>query len=177
MSQKVTIFCAVLSVVFLLSACGMMAKMMGMGDMMNSMENMDKVMKDMNMQQRKQHMMSKQREMLAYGNKLFHDASLGSNGQNCASCHPNGGTIGGEAQVPMTKMKLPIPRLTGASATFPKYKVPNDRVITLDQMDNNCIKMFMQGKPLALNSREAIALAMYVTSFSNGEKVDVTSSN
>ena len=111
---------------------------------------------------------------LAFGEGLFKEASLGTNGQTCTSCHPGGGTTGGEAQVPMTDMRLPVPSLVGAAATFPKFKVPNNRVITLSQMNNNCIKMFMQGKPLELNSKEAIALSMYVTSLSNGEQVGVS---
>lgn len=157
----------------LLSSCGMMASMMGMGDLMTAMNNMDTVMQDMTMEQRQAHMMQKQGDALAYGETLFQDRNLGSNGQTCTSCHPGGGTTGGEAQVPMTSMKLPIPTLIGASATFPKFKVPNNQVITLAQMDNNCIKMFMQGKPLELNSTEAIALAMHVSSLSNGESVNV----
>ena len=123
----------------------------------------------MTLEERQAHMMT-----LAFGEGLFKEASLGTNGQTCTSCHPGGGTTGGEAQVPMTDMRLPVPSLVGAAATFPKFKVPNNRVITLSQMNNNCIKMFMQGKPLELNSKEAIALSMYVTSLSNGEQVGVS---
>ncbi len=158
----------------LVSGCGMMAGMMGMGDLMSSMENMDKVMMDMSMEERQAHMMNKQGEALAYGGQLFKDRSLGSNGQTCSSCHPGGGTTGGEAQIPMTEMKIPVPSLVGAAAKFPKFKVPNNEVITLSQMDNNCIKMFMQGKALDLKSKESIALAMYVSSLSNGEQVQVS---
>ncbi len=68
---------------------------------------------------------------------------------------------------------LPIPTLVGAAAHFPKYKVPNDEVITLQQMNNNCIRMFMAGKRLPLNSPETYYLAQYVTSLSNGDEVTV----
>ncbi len=174
MRTKVKILVVFVVAAFVLTACSMMAGMMGMGDLMTSMENMDAVM-SMNMQQRKQHMMKKQQAMLDYGKTLFHDSKLGRNGQNCNSCHPGGATTGGEAQVPMTRMKMPIPTLIGASARFPKFKVPNDRVITLAQMDNNCIKMFMGGEALPLKSRESVALAMYVTSLSNENEVAVGS--
>jgi len=158
---------------FLISGCSMMAKMMGMGDLMGAMQNMDKVMKDMPAGERMAYMNKIQAETLRQGESLFKSADLGKNGQNCSSCHPGGATTGGEAQIPMRDYRVPIPTLVGASATFPKYKAPNDRVITLQEMNNNCIKMFLGGKALELNSDEAIALGMYISSLSNGESVNV----
>lgn len=173
MSKKILFSLSVLAAAVLLGSCSMMAKMMGMGDLMTAMENMDKVMMDMSPAQRSRHMAQKQRAALAHGRELFADPSLGQNGQSCNSCHPGGTTTGGEAKVPMREYRLPIPTLVGASARFPKYKVPNDRVITLAEMNNNCIKMFMGGKALDLHSQDSIALAMYISSLSNGEGVDV----
>ena len=166
----------IICAVALFSGCSMMAKMMGKGDLMGAMENMDKVMKDMPMDERMPYMNEIQAATLNEGKALFSDASLGKNGQSCNSCHPGGSTTGGEAQVPMRDYKIPIPNLAGAAATFPKYKVPNDRVITLQEMNNNCIKMFMGGKALGLESEESIALNMYVSSLSNGEAVNVQAS-
>ena len=83
----------------------------------------------------------------------------------------------GEAQVPMRDYRIPIPTLVGASALFPKYQKPNDRVITLAQMTNNCIRLFLDGKGVELNSREAVALSMYVSSLSNGQTVQIGQSN
>lgn len=91
----------------------------------------------------------------------------------CSSCHPGGGTTGGEAQIPMREFKMPIPSLVGSASSFPKYKIPNDDVITLQQMNNNCIQMFMGGHGLKLDSPDAWALEMYVASLSNGETVTV----
>lgn len=146
------------------------------GSMKESLANMDKVM-SMGMDKAKPYMMKKNKEALAMGKRLFNDAALGSNGQSCNSCHPGGSTTGGEAEIPK-KMghgpyKLPIPSLVGAAARFPKYKVPNDAVITLEMMNNNCIRMFMKGKRLPLNSPESYYLAQYVTSLSNGDAVEV----
>lgn len=114
---------------------------------------------------------------LSWGKELFNDPGLGSNGQSCNSCHPGGGTTGGEARIEK-KMGhgpyvLPIPNLVGAAARFPKYKVPNGEVITLQQMDNNCVRMFMAGKRLPIDSPESVALGHFVTSLSEGEPVDV----
>ncbi len=171
--NKLYALAGIICAITLISGCSMMAKMMGKGDLLGAMENMDKVMKDMPMDQRMSYMNGIQAATLNKGKALFSDASLGKNGQSCNSCHPGGGTTGGEAQVPMRDYKIPIPNLAGVAATFPKYKVPNDRVITLQEMNNNCIKMFMDGKALELKSEEAIALGMYITSLSKGDDVEV----
>ncbi|MFQ5512330.1 MAG: hypothetical protein ACE5EO_10840 [Candidatus Krumholzibacteriia bacterium] len=181
MSKKVLFPLAIVAMATVLSSCSMMggtmAKMMGKGDLMGAMVNMDKVMKDMTPSERAEHMKRKQMAMLDDGKRLFRDPGIGKNGQSCESCHPGGSTTGGEAQIPMRDYRIPIPTLVGASARFPKYKVPNDRVVTLAQMNNNCIRMFMDGKGLELNSREAIALSMYISSLSNGESVQIGQAN
>lgn len=143
-----------------------------------AMENMAKVMLDMPMEDRPMYMMQQQEQSLARGKALFADTSLGRNNQTCDSCHPGGGTTGGEAEIAMRgrfpmNPKLPIPTLAGAAASFPKYKVPNDAVITLETMHNNCIKMFMMGDGLDLNSQPARDLATFVSTLSNGEEVAV----
>ncbi len=101
------------------------------------------------------------------GKVLFNDTKLGKTGTSCNSCHPGGDSSGG------TVMGMEIPSLKGAAASFPKYKKPAKRVITLSQMNNMCIKMIMEGEPLKLDSDEAIALTAYVTSLSNGVKINV----
>lgn len=101
------------------------------------------------------------------GEALFNDTKLGKTGTSCNSCHPGGGTSGGQM------MGMEIPTLKEAAATFPRYKKPAKRVITLSQMNNMCIEMIMEGEPLKLGSDEAVALAAYVTSLSNGVKVQV----
>ena len=143
-----------------------------------AMENMAKVMLDMPMDDRPAYMMRQQEESTGRGSALFEDASLGSNGRTCDSCHPGGGTTGGEAEIPMQgrfpmNPRLPIPTLAGAAASFPKYKVPNDAVITLEGMNNNCIKMFMMGNGLDLGSQQARDLVTFVSTLSNGEEVSV----
>jgi thiosulfate dehydrogenase len=145
-----------------------------MKEMNMSMENMAKVMLDMKMEDRPKYMMKVQKEAVERGQKLFNNAKLGRAGRDCSSCHPGGGTTGGEAEVPMKgrfpmNPKLPIPTLVGAASSFPKYKVPNDAVITLEQMNNNCIKMFMMGDGLELVSEDARSLAAYVSTLSDGE--------
>jgi len=100
------------------------------------------------------------------GKALFNDTKLGTSGMSCNSCHPNGGTTGGQA------MGMTILAVKGSAAAFPKYKPNAKGVITLQQMNNMCIQM-MKGNPLKLDSPESIALATYVTSLSNGTPIQV----
>lgn len=120
---------------------------------------------------------SKEAEALRIGKELFNDPNLGRKALACNSCHPAGGTTGGEAEIQKRMghgpYRLPIPSLIGAAARFPKYKVPQDGVITLAQMNNNCLRMFMDGKRLPLDSPESSYLAAYVTSLSEGEEIEV----
>ncbi len=146
-----------------------------------AMRNMDKYMASMEAMRTKlpQAMMSKQSASVARGKELFSSTRLSTNGRACATCHPGGGTTGGtvttmmKSEVTGKPYELPVPSLVGAAATFPKFKVPSDTVITLADMGNNCIMMFMAAKPLPLNSQEARDLSAYVTSLSNGEEVEV----
>jgi thiosulfate dehydrogenase len=105
-------------------------------------------------------------KVIAKGKELFNDPKLGKSEMSCNSCHPAGGTTGGQM------MGMAIPKVKGAAATFPKYKPMAKGVITLQQMNNMCIQM-MKGQPLELDSPESIALATYVTSLSNGTPINV----
>lgn len=101
------------------------------------------------------------------GKTIFMNAKLGKSGMSCNNCHIAGGTTGGKA------MGMDIPTLKGAAAEFPKYKAPAKRVITLLQMNNMCLTMMVKGNALKLGSDDAVALAAYVTSLSNGIPVQV----
>lgn len=152
----------------------MMMKNMAMKNMDTFMSSMD-AMKGLPM-----HIKETQDAAIAHGKELFESQSaLGVNGQACASCHPGGGTTGGMAATPMPSeatgkpYQLPIPSLIGAAAAFPKFKVPNNAVITLGDMANNCIMMFMMAKPLNPMSGEFKNLSAYLTSLSDGETIEV----
>ncbi|RMH18176.1 MAG: hypothetical protein D6696_13680 [Acidobacteria bacterium] len=140
-----------------------------------AMKNMDKYMGSPEGMKTLMPAMEKaQKGSVENGKKLFNDPKLGTNGQSCASCHPGGGTTGGTVKTPMASeltgkpYELPVPTLVGAAATFPKFKVPNDRVVTVQEMANNCIMMFMAAKGLPLDSQESKDLAAYLYSLSEG---------
>jgi len=148
-----------------------------------AMKNIDKAMgmmmggpEDMKMMQ--EMIMKRHAEVLAKGEKLFNDPKLGgaSKGISCASCHPQGGTTGGKAEIPKMHgygpFQIPIPSLIGAAASFPKFKAPNADIITISQMNNNCTAMFVGGKRLSLNGEESHALTLYVTNLSKGIQIE-----
>ena len=80
------------------------------------------------------------------GKALWSDASLGTNGQSCASCHADPAKLAGVAQM------------------YPKYsKMPN-RVLTLDQVVNMCIVNPMKGKALAWDDPRMTDIVAYMAS-------------
>lgn len=145
-----------------------------------AMKNMDKYMgsQEAMMKVLPMAMKDKQQAFAKWGGELFNSTELSTNGQSCASCHPGGGTTGGTVKTPMASeltgkpYELPVPSLVGAAATFPKFKVPNDRVVSVQEMANNCIMMFMAAQPLPLQSPESRALGSYLTTLSAGEAVE-----
>ncbi|MDF1589130.1 MAG: hypothetical protein P1P93_08265 [Gammaproteobacteria bacterium] len=128
-----------------------------------AMGNMKKIMM-LSSQDRQAYVMKTQQDSMKHGESLFASASLGSNGFTCSTCHPGGKTTGGK--VPMGKMEMAIPSLVGVAATFPKFKPGNDAVITLAEMNNNCVVMFMKGQPIPLGSSNARDLAFFITNLS-----------
>jgi len=85
------------------------------------------------------------------GKQLFSDASLGSNGLSCSSCHTgNAGFRSSFAQ--------PYPH---------KVAMAKDRaglrVIDVDEFVQFCIVVPLKGRPLAWESRDLAALTAYVT--------------
>ncbi|MEK6530887.1 MAG: hypothetical protein AABZ23_00155 [Deltaproteobacteria bacterium] len=110
------------------------------------------------------------------GEGLFNDPTLGKNsaGISCAACHPDGGSIGGAADMKWKEetMKVAIPTLRGAAAGFPKPAGPMKAVVTVGGQNNMCIMTFLDGRPLDLNSQAAVDLEAYVYSLSNGEKIN-----
>ena len=148
-----------------------------------AMKNIDKAMGMMmggpeKMKMMQEMMVKRHQEMLENGEKLFKDSKLGgaSRGVSCNSCHPSGGTTGGKAEIPKMHgygpFQVPIPSLMSAAATFPKFKAPNADIISLAQMNNNCVAMFVGGKRLPLNGEKSHALALYMANLSKGKPVD-----
>ncbi len=68
----------------------------------------------------------------------------------CSSCH----------QAASTKT-FAIPWV-GASATFPQYRAREDQVSIIEERINGCMERSMNGKPLALDSREMKAFVTYM---------------
>ena len=76
------------------------------------------------------------------GRELWTSPQLGTNGVACAQCHPNAANTHPE--------------------TYPKFQQQLGRVIALREMINWCIQQPLEGKPLALDSPDMVALETYV---------------
>ncbi len=77
------------------------------------------------------------------GRALWTSPKLGTNGVACAQCHPNAANTHPE--------------------TYPKFQKQIGRVITLGEMVNWCLRNPLEGKPLALDSGEMVAILAYIT--------------
>ena len=76
------------------------------------------------------------------GRALWTSPTLGTNGVACAQCHPNGANTHPE--------------------TYPKFQKQLGRVIALREMINWCIQQPLEGKPLALDDPQMVAIEAYV---------------
>jgi len=76
------------------------------------------------------------------GRELWTSPQLGTNGVACAQFHPIAATAHPE--------------------TYPKFQKQLGRVIALREMINWCLRNPLEGKPLALDSAEMVALEPYL---------------
>jgi cytochrome c len=78
------------------------------------------------------------------GEALWSDASLGTNGQSCASCHADPA------------------ELAGVAHTYPKYLKAAKKVVTLDQITNICIVNAMKGTALAWDDQRMADIVTFM---------------
>ena len=88
-------------------------------------------------------------DSITRGHKLFADASLGTSGMSCNSCHTNMG----KGDIPFT-----------GRAPFPKVFSMAKQMRTLDQTVQGCIMGAMKGNPLAWDDAKLTDLVTYVNS-------------
>ena len=87
-------------------------------------------------------------EAVKKGYDLWHDGRLGANGLACGNCHPDASATNPH--------------------TWPKYQTNLNKVGTLRDMINWCVTVPMQGKPLALDSDQMVAMEAYATYMHRG---------
>jgi cytochrome c len=102
------------------------------------------------------------------GKSMFSHETFGGNGKVCETCHRGGGKLPG---------KLPdgkaIPSLSNAATIFPRIRARDNKLVTLPDQVVNCIGGALQGKAPAYGSEELNALVSYVTSLSQGKKINM----
>jgi cytochrome c len=87
------------------------------------------------------------------GKARFKDVSLGTTGESCESCHPNGGLEGMSAESIKTKPLVGV-----------KDRYPGKGGVTLAQMVNACLTGPLGGTALAEDSPEMRDLLAYLES-------------
>lgn len=90
-----------------------------------------------------------------YGRDLWTNSAkvkIGTNGVACAQCHPNGANTHPE--------------------TYPKFQKQLGKVATVWEMMNWCIRNPLQGKNLAADSKEMIAMQAYIMKERKGVKIE-----
>jgi cytochrome c len=96
------------------------------------------------------------KQAIMRGKVLFSDASLGTNGMSCNSCHAEGGTEPGK----MGDME--IPPFKDVNEKYPGYFKMVGKVMTLDQVINFCVTTPMEGTALAWDDQRMADLAAYI---------------
>ncbi len=100
--------------------------------------------------------------LIAYGRELIEHTSLFlgprgtvrriSNGMNCQNCHLEGGTKAFSANFIAT------------AATYPKFRKRSGIVESLHKRINDCLERSLNGKALAVDTREMQAMIAYIKS-------------
>ncbi|MDZ7581690.1 MAG: c-type cytochrome [Deltaproteobacteria bacterium] len=113
-------------------------------------------------------------DLIRYGALLLTDtyAQLGSgakvekmrfsgNGLNCTSCHQDKGT-----------KQFGLPWM-GVSQMYPQYRGREDKVAGLEERINGCFERSLNGKAMAVDSREMKAMVAYMNWLSKDKPKDV----
>jgi len=90
--------------------------------------------------------------VVAEGREVFTDADLGANGVVCAQCHPNAANTHPE--------------------TYPKFQKQLGKVAMLWEMINWCIRNPLEGRPLAADDPDMIAMQAYIHHERRGVKME-----
>ena len=92
-------------------------------------------------------------KVIKRGEVLWKDRQLGTNGQNCNMCHPNGAATHPE--------------------TFPKFKQQFRRVVTVQEFINWCIVAAMRGDSQEIGSEDLTALEAYQAYENRGQIMEI----
>lgn len=87
----------------------------------------------------------KDQPSLENGKALFNDPRLGTNGQTCNACHPNGDNL-------------------KQAGTKKEWRAGGKTHTTLESAINTCIEMAIKGKKVEKNSATMKSLVMYINS-------------
>jgi thiosulfate dehydrogenase len=107
--------------------------------------------------------------MIAQGKDAFLHNTFNGRGKTCDVCHTQAGR--GPTIVPGSTMKGPS--LSNAAAVFPRYKPDHGEVMTLADEIHGCIQGALGGRAPAYDSQTMRALETYLTSLSQGKRMQM----
>ena len=107
--------------------------------------------------------------MIAQGKETFLHNTFGGRGMTCNACHTQAGL--GPTIVPGSSMKGAS--LSNAAAVFPRYKANDGKVMTLADEIHGCIQGALGGKAPSYDSNTMRALETYITSLSQGKRMQM----
>jgi len=102
------------------------------------------------------------KDSIANGARLYVDASLGTSGKTCNTCHMEMGRS--------KKKGMMGARGFVGRDPFPKFFPMAGRVMTLEQVVQFCIVTPLKGKPLVWDDQRLTDLTAYVNSIYTGKK-------
>lgn len=102
------------------------------------------------------------------GRSLFLHDTFGGSGMTCVSCHRDAGM--GPTELPNGAK---FPSLANAASIFPRYSRRAGKVITIEDQIRGCVARGLGGKPPAYNSAAMRELVTYLTSLSQGKRINM----
>ena len=104
-----------------------------------------------------------QNEWIRRGETTFTNPEIGTNGKTCANCHTKNNV----------KPNATFINLAGVAAVYPRYRTPQNRVITLEQQILHCLTQHLTATELPLDHETIVSLVCYLASISQGSRIAV----
>lgn len=104
-----------------------------------------------------------QNDWIQKGETAFQNSNLGRNQKSCATCHTKNNNQSDTTFV----------NLEGIAAIYPRYRQPQNRVITLEQQILHCLTQRLTTEKLPLDHETIVSLVCYLASISQGYLVAV----
>jgi len=107
-------------------------------------------------------------QAVSEGKVLFTHQTFGGTGATCEKCHHDAGR--GPTVTPDGRTR---PSIAGAATFFPRFNPKMGKVITLEDQVRRCVAGGLRGTPPAYDSAAMRSMIAYLTSLSQGKRMDM----